>query len=103
VYPNRCSTFPLIDADGKLVGLITIARLKQLPSQRRRTTLVSELACPLDEVVTCTPSEELIAVVRRMATSADQRALVIDRGKLVGVVSPSDVTRAHEHARLARR
>ena len=93
----------MIDAEGKLVGLITIARLKQLPSARRSTTLVSELACPLDDLVTCTPGEDLDDVVRRMATSADQRALVVEWGKLVGIVSPSDVTRAQEHPRLARR
>jgi Zn-dependent protease/CBS domain-containing protein len=102
VYPNRCSTFPLVDGNGRPVGLITIARLKQIPATRRPTTTVSEIACPLADVVTCTPSEELIAVVRRMARSIDQRALVLEGERLVGIVSPSDVTRAHEHARLAR-
>jgi Zn-dependent protease/CBS domain-containing protein len=102
VYPNRYSTFPLVDADGRPVGLITIGRVKQVPPDRRTTTKVSDIACPLDEVVTCTPGDALVDVVQRMATSADQRALVLDGERLVGIVSPSDVTRAHEHARLAR-
>jgi len=102
VYPNRGSTFPLVDPDGQLVGLITLARIKRVPPDRRETTLVTDVACPIAEVVTCAPGEELVPVVRRMAASPDQRALVLDGGRLVGIVSPSDVTRAHEHARLAR-
>ena len=30
VYPNRCSTFPLVDAGGRPLGLITIGRVKQV-------------------------------------------------------------------------
>lgn len=101
VYPNRCSTFPLVEADGRLIGLTTIARLKRVAPELRAMTEARQVACPLGEVVTCAPEEVLADVVRRMAQSPDQRALVLSRGWLVGIVSPSDVTRAHEHARLA--
>jgi len=101
VYPNRCSTFPLVDADGQLTGLATLARVKRVVPSQRATTTVGEVACPLADVVTCSPADDLVEVVGRMARSADQRALVLDGGHLVGIVSPSDITRAHEHARLA--
>ena len=102
VYPNRCSTFPLLDARGRTIGLVTIARVKRVPPSRRSTTTVSDIACPLAEVVTCAPRDDLVDVVQRMGRSPDQRALVFDGERLVGIISPSDVTRAHEHARLAR-
>ena len=102
VYPNRCSTFPLLDARGRTIGLVTIARVKRVPPSRRSTTTVSDIACPLADVVTCSPDDELVEIVRRMARSSDQRALVLEGERLIGIVSPSDVTRAHEHARVAR-
>ena len=100
VYPSRCSTFPLVDMQGQLIGLVTQARVKRVPVAQRQTTLVNEICCPISEVPICAPSDQLVDVVHRMAESADQRALVLDDGRLVGIVSPSDVTRAHAHARL---
>jgi CBS domain-containing protein len=52
--------------------------------------------------MTCAPGDDLVEVVERMTRSADQLALVLDGERLVGIISPSDVTRAREHARLAR-
>jgi len=100
VYPSRCSTFPLVDAHGRLVGVVTLARVKRVPAPQRQTTQVSEISCPIAEAVICAPGDQLVEVAHRMAESADQRALVLDGGRLVGIVSPSDVTRAHAHARL---
>ena len=102
VYPNRCSTFPVVDTDGRLTGLMTLARVKRVPVERRRTTTLDQVASPLSDVVSCAPGDPLAQVAQLMAVSTDQRALVLDGGRLVGIVSPSDVTRAHEHARLAR-
>jgi len=103
LYPNRCSTFPLVDVGGSFAGLITLARVKRIRPELRSSTLISQIACLPSDVVTCGPDEDLIAVVRRMNTSADQRAVVLDHGRIVGIVSPSDITRAVEHAGLSRR
>jgi len=77
--------------------------VKRIRPELRSSTLISQIACLPSDVVTCGPDEDLIAVVRRMNTSADQRAVVLDHGRIVGIVSPSDITRAVEHAGLSRR
>ena len=106
ISPNRCSSFPLIDQRGALVGLVTLARVKRVPPDLRPSVQVGEVACPRAEVVTCGPDDELVAMVQRLAASEDQRALVLEGElegeRVVGIVSPSDVTRATEHAQLAR-
>jgi len=102
VYPNRCSTFPLVNVDGSLAGLVTLSRVKRVRPDLRSSTPVSEIACPPGEVVTCLPSDDLASVVRRMNASLDQRAVVLDHGHVVGIVSPSDVARSIEHLGLAR-
>lgn len=101
VYKNRCSTFPIVDRMGAVVGLITMARIKRIHPDVRTTTMVRAVACPREEIVTCNPTDPLVGLIGTMNASADQRALVFDGGELVGIVSPGDVTRALEHAELA--
>jgi Zn-dependent protease len=99
---HRFSTFPLVDRDGSLVGLVTLARLKTIAPQRRASTRVTEVAFPLSEVTTTTPDEALVDLLERMVGCSDGRALVLDQGHLVGIVSPTDVARALEVGRLRR-
>ena len=48
------------------------------------------------------PDMSVIDLIEQVARSADGRALVFDGQTLVGIVSPSDVPRAVEHATLRR-
>lgn len=96
---RRHSTFPLVDG-GWLVGLVTLGRIKGLPTSRWDTTRLREIACPLADVPVASPDDPVPALVERLNRSADGRALVMDGGRLVGVVSPSDLARAIEHASL---
>ncbi len=100
LYRHRCSTFPLVEADGAVSGLVTIARVKQVPADRRTTTPVRAIAAGAAEIVRCEIDEPLITVVGRMNESPDQRALVYDGGRLAGIVSPSDVARILERTEL---
>lgn len=51
----------------------------------------------MDEVATAGPDEPLIEVLPRMQGCADGRVLVIDDdGRLIGIVSPTDVARVIE-------
>ena len=102
VFNHRCSTFPLRSWDGELSGLVTLAAVKRLPAERRDHTRVREVACPRDEVPTCEPDEELAAVLPRLSRGCtDGRALVLgDDEELLGILSPSDVSRVMHLAEL---
>jgi Zn-dependent protease/predicted transcriptional regulator len=103
LYHHRASTFPVVDPDGTVVGLLTLARIKRIPPEDRAGTWVTDVAAPRSELVTCQVSDELAGVVARMNASRDQRALVYDGDRLVGIISPSDVTRVLERAELRPR
>lgn len=75
-------------------ALVTLNRLRKVPPQLRSTTTLSEVACPLSEVPTARPDEALTALLPRMRESTDGRALVFDGDELVGIISPSDISRA---------
>jgi Zn-dependent protease len=102
VLKHRHSTYPVRDFDGLPQGLVTLDRLRRVPPDGRRTTRVADVAHPLAEVVTASPSEPLADLVQRLPESAGGRALVFDRdGRLVGIVSPADVARALAVGELA--
>jgi len=94
VLTHRFTTFPLRTFEGQLEGLVTLARLKEVPPDQRGSTPVRQVARSLAEVPTAGADEPLTALLERMGTGGPQRALVLDGGKLIGIVSPADIMRA---------
>jgi CBS-domain-containing membrane protein len=58
---------------------------------------------PLDQVAVVGPDDSAAVLVARINASPAHRALVLDDGRLVGIVSPSDVSRTLAWAALSRR
>jgi Zn-dependent protease/predicted transcriptional regulator len=98
---QRFSTYPLVDASDALVGLVTLNRLRAVAPARRATTRLRDVACPAAEVAITRPDEQLTALLPRLAGCSDGRAVVADAGRVVGVLSPSDIARTVELADLA--
>ena len=96
VLRHRFSAFPIQTFDGRLAGLVTLNRLKDVPPDRRAVVRVSDVACSMGDVTVARSDEMLLDVVGRLSGRGDGRALVIDDGRLVGIVSPTDVARALE-------
>ncbi len=102
VLRKRCSAFPIVDALGHPAGLITLARIKQLDPEQRAATLVSDVACQDDEVPRAHPEEPVMSLLPRMQGCTDGRAIVVEDGRIVGIVSPTDVARTLELTELLR-
>lgn len=101
VLRSHVSAFPVVDDHGAVLGLITLHEVRGVPTADRATTPVLAAAVPVDRVLVTTPDEpvtELVAGLNRPGT----RALVVAEGRLVGIVSTTDVTRALEVRGLAR-
>jgi Zn-dependent protease/CBS domain-containing protein len=95
------STYPIVDPDGRLTGLVTLNRVRAVPSELHATTRLREIACAPAEVPVARPEDRLGDLLERMQGCSDGRAVVVDNaGRVVGVVSPSDVARALELADL---
>lgn len=93
---HRFSSFPVERFDGELDGLVTINRLKGVPRDQRGAVRVLDVACPLAEVPIVRSDAMLLDLAGQLSGCADGRALVIDDGRLVGIVSPTDIARAVE-------
>ena len=71
-----------------------------MPAEERHTRRVRDFGTGMDEVAKASPGEPVVAVLDRFSPSDDGQVLVIDGGgNLVGMLSPSDITRALGGAR----
>jgi Zn-dependent protease/CBS domain-containing protein len=97
---HRHSSFPIESWGTGLAGMVSLGSLRMVPPSQRSFVRVIDVAVPLDKVPTARPDEPLVALLERMH-GADRKALIIDEeGHLVGILTPSDVTRALAHASL---
>jgi CBS domain-containing protein len=99
---DRHSAYPVKDRNGSISGLITLTQLRQVEPGNRSTTLVGDVAVPLSSVPIATPDESVTALLERLASSQGNRALVVDGACVVGIVTPSDLTRLVDVYRLAK-
>lgn len=100
VMRHQCSAFPVVGDDGRVRGLLTLSRVKELDLAARDRATVDQVAAPIDEVVRSSPEEMVVDLLPRMGASRDGRALVFDGDELVGIVTPTDVVRMSEMAML---
>jgi Zn-dependent protease/CBS domain-containing protein len=98
---DRHSAYPVQDPGGSITGLITLAQLRRLPPHQRATALVRDIAIPLNQVPTASPHEPLTALMERL-TPDRSRALVVENGRVVGIVAASDITQLIDVHALAQ-
>jgi Zn-dependent protease len=100
VLPGRQSiAYPLKTFDGALDGLVTLTRLAHVPLDARHFTRVRDVGTGMDQVAQASSGEPVTAVLDRVGRSEEGQVLVIDGGRLVGLLSPTDITRALATAR----
>src|SRR5712664_3168480 len=93
VLASRHSTFPTHDSGGRLSGLLTLAALKNVAPDARATTHIRDIICPLDKVSTAGPADPVIKLLGVPEGCSEGRTLVVSGGQLVGIISPSDISR----------
>lgn len=75
--------------------------MRKLAPDQRGTTLVRDAAIPRELVPVADPNEPMTALLERLARTGGKRALVVDSGRVVGIVTTSDITRLIDVRRLA--
>jgi CBS domain-containing protein len=105
LWDNDCGTLPVLDSEGRPVGMITdrdicmaLARKNRFPGDIR----VREVMSP--HPFLCKPSDDIENALTTMARRRVRRLPVIDaRGALVGIVSVNDVAAGAAAGRAAGR
>lgn len=95
---TRQRSFPLVDLDGRPTGVIALGSLAAVPESDRPTMRLREIAEPVARVPVTTPDATLMDVLRQGRPAA--LTLVVEEGRLVGLLTAEDIGRAVDLARL---
>ena len=86
------SAFP-VDERGRTIGLLTLRGVRRVPRDQWPTRRVRDHMVPLSEQVVVTPDARMDGVVGKLQDSEAGRVLVAQDGEVVGIITPSDLTR----------
>jgi CBS domain-containing protein len=89
-WRHHVSTFPVLDG-GRVVGVLGLDRVKQLPRERWAETTVRDAMLPLSDSLTTTPGTPLWEAFEKLTRNGVGRLAVLDRERLVGYLSIRDV------------
>ncbi|OEV31058.1 peptidase M50 [Streptomyces nanshensis] len=92
-YRKRHSAFPVVGEAGAPVGLLTLEGARRVPWDSAEKVTVDEVMVPLSQVTVVGPQDSLADLLPRMESGAHNRVLVADGGRLVGILTLSDVSR----------
>jgi Zn-dependent protease/CBS domain-containing protein len=90
IYKYHYKMFPVMAGD-KLVGCITTRQVKEIPREAWDRETIREAAGPCSEENTISPSTDAIKALAMMNQSGVSRLMVVDRGRLVGLVTLKDL------------
>jgi CBS domain-containing protein len=86
------NAFPVRD-NGHTVGILTLRAVRKVPNETWATRMVSEVMEPLSSECTVALHERMDHVVDKLETAESQRVLVMDGDRVVGLITPRDLTR----------
>jgi Zn-dependent protease/CBS domain-containing protein len=90
IYKYHYKMFPVMAGD-KLVGCITTRQVKDIPREAWDRETIREAASPCSEENTIAPETDAIKALAMMNQSGVSRLLVVDQGRLVGLVTLKDL------------
>jgi Zn-dependent protease len=90
-WRHHVSSFPVLQGD-RLVGIIAVDRVKQLPQERWAVTSVRDLMRPVTEALVAAPDDSLWSAFQKLSQNGLGRLAVVDHGRLEGYLSIKDVS-----------
>jgi len=90
IYKHHFKMYPVTEGD-KLVGCVTINQVKEIPKEERGGHTVGQIAKACSDVNTISPEEDSVKALSVMRKNNVSRLMVVDDGKLAGVIALKDI------------
>ena len=97
VWPRRYTTYPVVE-NGRVIGLLPFRCVAQVPRTEWETRTVRDCMLGLDEVPLLDADDAAIDALEKVSGSELNRGLVVEDGRLLGLLSITDLARALEAA-----
>jgi Zn-dependent protease/predicted transcriptional regulator len=83
--------YPVMRGD-QLVGVVTLSDAAKVPQDRQQEVMVSQIMT--EDIISVTPDTEVLEAIRALNARGVGRLMVIDSGRMVGIVTRTDLMRA---------
>jgi Zn-dependent protease/CBS domain-containing protein len=84
--------FP-VEEQGRTIGLLTLRGVRRVPREQWPTRRVRDHMVPLSDQVVVAPEARMNGVLGKLQDGEANRVLVVEDGEVVGIITPSDLTR----------
>ena len=84
--------FPVMDGE-RLTGLVCQRDVERIPAAQRHSTSVRDVMKPLDQIVTARPEDDASDVLGLLARRDINQVLVVEDGRVAGLVRRADILR----------
>jgi CIC family chloride channel protein len=102
---SKHSSFPVVDKDGYLTGILTFQDFKEILYEEGLGTLVVAKDISTKNVITVTKSENLDAALKNIGFKNIEQLPVVDEnnpGRIIGILSRRDIFAAYNKALIDR-
>lgn len=86
------SAFPIVDAAGRILGMVTLKNVTDVPQEKRHEIRVGDIMTPASELVVMTPDGRADEALKQMTRKRIGKVFVCDAdNRLLGLVSKTDI------------
>ena len=91
--------FP-VEEQGRTIGLLTLRGVRRVPREQWPIRRVRDHMVPLGDQVVVAPDARMDDVVDKLQDGQANRVLVVQDGEVVGIITPTDLTRWLRRSRI---
>jgi Zn-dependent protease/CBS domain-containing protein len=100
MFEKKHLGYPVVE-NGKVVGVVTLSDISKVPEERRSTIRVRDIMTR--NVITLKPDDDASTALQRISQYRIGRLLVMDGGRIAGIISRSDLVKDLELYGTARK
>ncbi|MHC1631838.1 MAG: M50 family metallopeptidase [Methanotrichaceae archaeon] len=93
MFHEKHRSYPVVQ-DGQMIGFVTITDVQKVPEDKRNATTVGDIM--VKKIYVIEPHVDASEAMKKMAERRIRRLPVMEDGRLVGILSRSDLLRAIE-------
>ena len=101
-WSKRFTTYPVLDGE-RVVGLLAFRCVAEVPRSDWDRRTVRDCMIPLERVPVLSPDESAVEALAELGEADVHRGVVLDGGRLAGLISITDLARALEVGAPRRR